>query len=256
MRHEITRVRRETRRRQVTVAAAEMLSPRMKRIVFTSPDLADFESNGHDDHVKLFFNAADAAGAAPAGRDYTPRWFDRRQQTVAIDFALHAHGPATSWAGSARVGDTLQMGGPRGSTIVADDFDWYLLVGDESALPAIGRRVEELRAGAAVTTVVAIGDSGERQSFATAADWRPHWVARDESGVDDSVTLVRALETIDLGSGDGFVWIAAETAVARAVRRYVVEHRRHPVAWLKAAAYWTRGRAGEHEPIGDAVVSA
>ena len=238
----------------MTVAAVEMLSPRMKRIVFTSSDLADFDSNAHDDHVKLFFTAG--AGASPSGRDYTPRWFDRDQRAVAVDFVLHGHGPAASWARAARVGDTLEMGGPRGSTVVPDDFDWYLLVGDESALPAIGRRVEELRAGVPVTTVVAIDDADDRQSLVTTADWRPHWVTRDPSGADDGVALVRVLETIDPGHGDGFVWIAAETSVARAVRRYVVETRRHPAEWVKAAAYWTRGRAGEHEPIGDAAPGA
>lgn len=229
----------------------EMLSPRMKRIVFTSPELADFESSGHDDHVKLFFATDGEAGSPPSGRDFTPRSFDGTQQTLVVEFVLHAHGPATSWARAAPIGSTLEIGGPRGSTIVPDDFDWYLLIGDESALPAIARRVEELRTGVPVTTVVAIADGDEEQSFATAADWRPHWVHREHEHADDDVTLVRALENIDTGGGDGFVWIAAETAVARAVRRYMLDGRHHPAAWLKAAAYWTRGRAGEREPIGD-----
>ena len=50
----------------------------------------------------------------------------------------HDGGPATSWAKAAVPGDTLEIGGPRGPTIVANDFDWFLLVGDETALPAIG----------------------------------------------------------------------------------------------------------------------
>jgi NADPH-dependent ferric siderophore reductase len=253
-RHQISRIRRETRRRHLIVSATAMLSPRMRRVVFTSPALADFESSAHDDHVKLFF-APDDPAAAPSARDFTPRSFDCAQQTLAVDFVLHAHGPAASWARAARVGHTLEIGGPRGSTIVPDDFDWYLLVGDESALPAIGRRVEELRANVPVTTVVAIADADEQQSFTTAADWRPRWVHRNQESGDDSVALVRALEQLDPGRGDGFVWVAAETAVARAVRRYMVESRHHPAAWLKAAAYWTSGRAGEHEPIGDAVSS-
>src|SRR5215207_5012534 len=138
--HQITRVRRETRRRHATVSAMEMLSPRMKRIVLSSPELADFESSAHDDHVKLFFAAGDAPGSPPSARDFTPRTFDCALQTLTVDFVLHAHGPATSWARDARVGTTLEIGGPRGSTIVRDVFDWYLLIGDESALPAIARR--------------------------------------------------------------------------------------------------------------------
>ncbi len=36
----------------------------------------------------------------------------------------------------------LDIGGPRGLAVVPDDFDWYWLIGDETALPAIGRFIE------------------------------------------------------------------------------------------------------------------
>ena len=75
-------------------------------------------------------------------RDFTPRRFDSKTATLVIDFALHDAGPATRWALGARAGDRLEIGGPKSSKVVPDDFDGYLLVGDESALPAIGRRVE------------------------------------------------------------------------------------------------------------------
>jgi NADPH-dependent ferric siderophore reductase len=56
--------------------------------------------------------------------------------------------------------------------------------------------------------------------------------------------MIRVVEDLEWNAGDGFVWIAAETSVARAVRHYLLESRHHPAAWLKAAAYWTRGRDG------------
>ena len=143
-RHEIKRVKREPKRRTLTVERVERLTPNMQRIVFISPELADFESAGADDHVKLFL--ADGRGGM-CMRDYTPRSFDRAQGRLTIDFALHEAGPATAWALAAEIGQTLQIGGPRGSSLVSDDFDWYLLIGDETALPSIGRRLEELRAG-------------------------------------------------------------------------------------------------------------
>lgn len=248
--HQTTRILRELRRRQAYVSAVEMRSPRMKRITFSTPEFADFESAAHDDHVKLFFPGVTGSDQ-PTARDFTPRLFSREQHTLTIDFALHVHGPATRWAHNARIGDAMLIGGPRGSLVVPDDFDWYVLIGDESALPAIGRRVEELRAGVPVTTVVTIEDAGERQALVTAADWRPHWVVRGAGSEDDAAVLMRTLDEIPFGAGDGFIWIAGETAVARAVRRHVIDRRQHPVAWIKAAAYWTRGRAGAHDAIGD-----
>lgn len=245
-RHATTRIRHETRRRTLTVSSTELLTPRMRRFGFTAPDLHDFVSASHDDHIKLFFPAADGDAAM---RDFTPRRFDKTLGTLTIDFALHEAGPATGWATSAQIGDTLQIGGPRGSSVVPDDFDWYLLIGDETALPAIGRRVEELRAGVPVTTF-ALGEAGESHDFPTKAIWTPHWIARNGAS-DDASLLRQALANYTLPSGEGFVWIAAEASVARSVRSHVVEGLGHPRHWTKAAGYWKRGHAEIHEKIED-----
>ena len=54
-RHVATRIRHELRRRMLTVTSTELLTPHMQRFGFTSPDLHDFVSASHDDHIKLFF---------------------------------------------------------------------------------------------------------------------------------------------------------------------------------------------------------
>jgi NADPH-dependent ferric siderophore reductase len=245
-RHQIVRVRHETRRRSLTVTSREKVGPQMLRLGFCSPELHDFVSAAHDDHIKLFFPAVD--GSEPAKRDFTPRRFDTRSNTLLIDFALHEGGPATSWASSAKVGDTLQIGGPRGSAVVPDDFDWYLLIGDDTALPAIGRRIEELRAGVPVASFV-VTEPGSAQTLQTSADWTPHWIAR-QSGFGDAELLHAALAQFKFPAGEGFVWIAAEASVARHLRGYVSE-RGHPKEWTKAAGYWKRGVADAHEKIED-----
>jgi NADPH-dependent ferric siderophore reductase len=233
--HEITRVRHELRRRLLTVSAVEHLSPQMLRITLTSPDLHDFVSASFDDHVKLIFPDN---GEEPVMREYTPRSFDTSSNMLVLDFALHEAGPATQWASSAKTGDTMQIGGPRGSAVIPDDFDWYLLVGDETALPAIGRRLEELRAGVPVASFVI----GEAQKITTKANWTPHWINRDGSS-DDTSLLQAALDKHVLPEGEGFVWIAAEANVARSLRSYIVDTRGHAKSWTKAAGYWTRGQA-------------
>jgi NADPH-dependent ferric siderophore reductase len=250
-RHAITRVRHELRRRLLTVSSTELLTPHMLRFGFTSPDLHDFVSASHDDHIKLFFpgDGTDADGGKNCMRDFTPRRFDSNSQTLFIDFALHESGPAMRWATSARVGDTLQIGGPKGSSVVSDDFDWYLLIGDETALPAIGRRVEELRAGMPVATFV-VTEPSETQHFDTKAAWAPRWIARDASS-DDASLLRAALADYALPKGEGFVWIAAEASVARNMRAYIVDGLGHPRQWTKAAGYWKRGHADAHEKIED-----
>jgi NADPH-dependent ferric siderophore reductase len=182
-------------------------------------------------------------------RDFTPRRFDVARNKIVIDFALHESGPATSWAAAAKVGDKLEIGGPRGSAVIPDDFDWYLLIGDETALPAIGRRVEELRAGVPVTTIVVLASLDEAQTFKTKADWTPIWCPRD--GADDAAVLRTAVKALDNPPGEGSVWIAAEANVARALRSYMIESRQHPREWIKAAGYWTRGETDSHTRIED-----
>jgi NADPH-dependent ferric siderophore reductase len=247
-RHQITRVHRETRRRLLTVAGVERITPRMQRIRFVSPDLHDFDSAAPDDHVKLFLPTSSEQDGGVEGicvRDYTPRRFDPEMGTLTIDFAVHQAGPATSWALGARAGDTLEIGGPRKSNVVADDFDWYLLIGDETALPSIGRRVEELRPGVLVLTFVVVENLSERQTFATSVDWQPYWIAR--AGQDDETLLGLALSDHRPPPGDGYIWIAAEAQAARSLRTFVTESWGHPKEWIKGSGYWVRGKAGAHE---------
>jgi NADPH-dependent ferric siderophore reductase len=152
---------------------------------------------------------------------------------------------------AAKVGDALDIGGPRGSTVVPDDFDWYLLVGDETALPAMGRRVEELRPGVPVTTFAVVERTEERQAFQGEARLKSYWIAREGQPLDDASLLRFALDDYNLPPGDGFVWIAAEARTARALRSYMMDTRGHPKAWVKASGYWSRGAEAVHEKFED-----
>ena len=248
--HQISRVRRDTRRRLLTVSDVQRITPRMQRISFQSTDLGDFESAAPDDHIKLFIPVSKPGSPgidSVCMRDYTPRKFDPATATLTIDFALHETGPATSWASLAQPGDTLEIGGPRKSTIVADDFDWYLLIGDETALPAIGRRVEELRPGVSVTTVVVVETLAERQTFATSAIWTPVWIPREGQVAGADALLRVALADHEALPGDGYIWIAAEASAARSLRSLASETWGHPKEWMKSSGYWVRGEAGAHE---------
>lgn len=248
-RHAVTRIRREPRRRTLTVAGPERLGAHMLRVRFTSEELDGFESPAPDDHVKLFLPGSGSEGGRPAMRDYTPRAWDVAAGTFVLDFALHEAGPATAWALAAQSGDRIQIGGPRGSAVVADDFDWYLLIGDETALPAIARRIEELRADVRVIVRIAADAPGDVFPLPERAEVDVTWTFRTEGGSD--AERLAALIPSPLPAGEGYVWIAAEAGEARALRAHITETLGHPREWVKAAGYWTRGVADAHERIGD-----
>jgi NADPH-dependent ferric siderophore reductase len=234
----------------------------MRRVVFGGDDLDGFTSLSFDDHVKLFFPTADpylptpvVAGNAlafpegeprPEGRDFTPRRWDARRRELTIDFGLHGRGPATRWASTATAGAVIGAGGPRSSSVVSDTFAWNLLIGDETALPAIARRLEELPSTVRAIAVVQIEDDEDRLPIGLPASSTLHWVRRQ--GDDPIETVVAGLE---LPPGDGFAWVAGEGAMARRIRRHLLDDRRLDPALLKASAYWSAGVIGRHEVIAD-----
>lgn len=246
MDHPIARVRHERRRRLLTVRSVGHVTPRMVRVTLGGDDLEGFVSLAPDDHVKLTFPSKTGV---PERRDFTPRSYDRSAGLLTIDFALHESGPASDWARTAEPGQTLEVGGPRGSLVVPHSFDWWLLIGDETALPAIGRRLEELPASAEAISVVGVTGPEEEQRFSTRARHKAVWVHRETP--DDPGPLLAALASLHLPQGDGFVFIAAEAKVARSLRDYVTHDRGHPMQWMRASGYWAVGAADAHVELND-----
>ena len=82
--------------------------------------------------------------------------------------------------------------------MIADTFDWWLLIGDEAALPSIGRRVESLREGVRAITLVAVTGPAEEQVFNTRADHQAIWVHRAPDLATSAQPVLDALKRIDL----------------------------------------------------------
>lgn len=241
----IERVRHVTRTRTVHVSKTEQLTPCMLRITFCGEDLADFISLAPDDHLKIFVPAISGSNVR---RDYTPRRYDAQARTLVVDFALHDAGPASQWARLARSGDVLQIGGPKSSSVITSPIHRWLLIGDETALPAIGRRIEEARAGTFITGIVAVQGAEDQQSFKTEANLTMHWVHRPLSAASDPRSVLDIVKAIDL-KPDTFAWIAAEAHVARSIRAWLIEMIGYPRNWLKAGGYWVVGKADTYDRL-------
>ncbi|TKD21690.1 siderophore-interacting protein [Rhodobacter capsulatus] len=237
---QLQRFRQEPKRRILTVRSVRHLTPAMIRVVLGGEDLADFQSLAPDDHVKLLLGP-ETDGAQPQMRDYTPRRFDALRRELTLDFVDHPGGPAADWARAAQPGDSVGIGGPRGSAVITGPITHWLLIGDETALPAIGRRIEELAAGTPVTSLVAVPSEADRQEFETAARHQALWVTRPAAQAADPAPLLAALAGIAPGAGL-FAWIAAEAGVAKALRAALLARGMSP-AWIKAAGYWVQGQA-------------
>jgi len=229
----IERVRHELHLRDVSVTRIERLSPGFVAITFGGDSLASFVSLSFDDHVK--FMVQDNTGTTQR-RDFTPRRFDLQRSELTLEFALHDHGPASQWARGAQLGDSAVIGGPRGSMIIPLDYDWHLLVGDASALPAIHRRLEELPAGSHAQVIVHVNNAADQRLFESAATLEVQWVHSNDA-------LVQAVRELVLPPGDGFAWAAGEAGVMAQVRDVVLNLQQIPLASTRISAYWKQGAA-------------
>lgn len=263
---EIRRVRHELKFRTLSVVSVEALTPSLKRIVVGGAALDGFVSAGFDDHVKIFPVRNGEAPVLPTlgpdgpvfpeprpvMRDYTPRAYDPVGQTLTLDFVTGHGGPATEWAEAAAPGSVLGVGGPRGSFVVPTDLADHVLIGDETALPAIARRLEELPAGVRAHVIVEVDDAASRLDLASAAELKAVWITRDGAARGGADALAQAMDA-HLGAvdpADAYVWIAAESGVAKRLRAEAIALGFSPKA-MKAAGYWRLGDVGAHEVIGD-----
>ncbi|MFJ3044539.1 siderophore-interacting protein [Herbaspirillum chlorophenolicum] len=235
----VQRVRHDVKFRDVTVSNIRQTGTNMLSITFRGEALSDFVSLSFDDHVKFVF--PDANGV-PVRRDYTPTDYDKQRNEVTLEFALHAEGAATDWARRAKVGMATVIAGPRGSMIIPANYDWHLLVGDLSSLPAINRRLKELPAGTRVQAVIEIAHMGDIRQFDSQAQADVKWVTSGAEALAD----IRALQ---LPAGEGYVWGAGEAATMAQLRTLLLNEKQHPKDAMRISAYWKRGASDFHEKL-------
>ena len=217
---------------RVTVAKAEMLSPHFKRIVFRGPDLQDFADAGYDERIKIFLPLPDGSLPAPSFFEASPEnplaWYqqwralpaERRNplrtytvrkvrpgsEQIDVDFVIHDHaGPAGAFAEAARPGDQAIIIGPNaqaGGPVAGMDFHpgqsrHLLLVGDETAVPAIAAIMDSLIRdhwqGDGVA-VIEIPTEEDRLPLPEHEGIRVIWTTCDESGHGHA--LIKAMRSL------------------------------------------------------------
>ncbi|MFD4291818.1 siderophore-interacting protein [Rhodococcus sp. NPDC058505] len=244
--------------RELRVIRTTEVTPRMRRITVGGEQLEAFRSGkyevtafrteGADDYVKVFLPEEGESAPvlpeqhdghlhwprkpAPVARAYTVRRFDPATGELDLDFVVHGHGVAGNWARDARPGDVLHLAGPKVSTIPPVGADWWLLAGDETALPAIGRYVDTHDDPAALHAVVLVDGSAEEQADLAGVTW-----VHRRPGVPDATLLADEVRRLAPTAGDGWMWIAGEAAIVRELRS-VAKELGIPRDLLDASGYW------------------
>jgi NADPH-dependent ferric siderophore reductase len=245
------------------------LTPRMVRVTLGG-DFAELAGCAPTDHVKVFFPPPGEQlpvmpqigpnglippppGSPRLFRDYTLRRVDRAAGEIDLDMVLHAGGLGSTWAAAAAPGMKVGVLGPRGSEVVDASLDWLVLVGDETALPAIARWVAEVPSGVSVRVVVEVADAGEEQALPSAADVDVRWLHRDGVPAGESTLLADALADFEFEfpTGRGFVWVAGEAGCVKPIRRMLRNHPALDARSVDVDGYWRRGIVNHDHHAGD-----
>lgn len=252
------RVKNELAFRRIFVKKVETIAGCFKRIVLEGEQLEGFSSRGFDDHTKLFFPVTSGEdvipptvsddgivwpdGPRPQSRDYTPLSFNAETQELTLDFYLHEGGVASQWAENAQPGDPLVIGGPRGSLIVPVTYGWQLYVCDETGLPAVKRRLEDLRqsgADAHITLVVRAQSAQCVEYLNVGPQVNVEWIITDgQSTMQSDAAVMNQLKSLTLPDADYFVWLTGEGQFAKAMNDYFTLARGMDSTFVRSVAYW------------------
>ena len=243
------------------VIRTERLTPSMVRVVLGGSGLDGFEPTPFtDQYVNASFVPAGAPLAVPFDNDlarslpdehrprprrFTVRRWDTERRELTIDFAAHGDvGYAGAWAQRAVPGDRLQFRGPSGGYEPRPDADWHLLIGDESALPAIAASIEALPADARCTAVIVVDDATGEVSIDSACDAEIIWCHRATSSEPEHA-LLDAISSLEWPGGDVDVFLHGEAGEVREVRKFLVAERGLDPKAASISAYWRRDHTDE-----------
>ena len=234
----------EPRTWQLEVAAVQDLTPRMRRVQLTSPDLDRFDYLAGQDMALTFRRVA----APPVRRRYTIRQHDPVRRRIDLDFVLHGDGPGMRWAQAARPGESIEVVGPRGKITLVRDAGWHLFAGDATAVPGALAMMEALSRDVRAVAFLQVDGREEQQSVDRDRGHQIMWHYEVPSRDGDS-GLTGILAGAALPPGRGHAYLAGEVALVTALKA-TLQSRGWAADDISAKAYWNRGRAnaGHGEP--------
>jgi NADPH-dependent ferric siderophore reductase len=232
---------------EVEVVAVERLSPTFVRVELGSPDLAEFGVDGPrwDQRIKLILPDPGTGGiTSTEGADATwfSTWLERpaaerghmrtytirdvrgsgAATTFVVDMVLHLDGdlvgPGSLWASRATVGDRIALLAPRrgfpygGIEFTPGPGADLLLVGDETAVPAVCTVIEQLPDDARGTAFLEVPVAADVQDVRRPAGVEVVWLARegDELGLGLHDAVVAHLGPLSISLAGAQVDVAPD----------------------------------------------
>jgi NADPH-dependent ferric siderophore reductase len=239
------------------VVRVEQLTPGFRQITCGGGDLVEYRPLAPDQFVHVLAPRPGRADLA-IGRDFTwdgypdlpeddrpvgayytvRRW---RPDVHELDLVVVLHGDdgeGSAWAGRVQPGDPVALWGPREAWAPPADTDWYLLVADESGLPAVAAILESLPEGTVARVVVEVADAREQLPLPASPTVEVTWLHRAGAEPGTTTVLADAVRALPFPPGTPYVWGGGESRAMTAVRRFVRQEVGLPREAVALVAYW------------------
>lgn len=239
--------------RVLTVINSTQLTENMQRITFKTEDLSTFDMESEGGYIKLMFNenggtdlSEIAEGTRPMMRTYTVRNLRKGQNELDVDFVRHHHanksmtaetgGFASAWAQNAVNGDTISIAGPGCIKGLNHNADWFFLVADMTALPALSAKLEALPTNAVGYAVIEVNHESDKQKLTKPQGVEVVWVLKS-----DATSLTDIVQSQEWKVGRVAVWSACEFNQMRLLRTYFRNEKEVAKDDLYISSYWKEG---------------
>lgn len=245
------------RPRLLTVKQVQDLSPHLRRICLTGPELADYPFRCGGAHVKIMLpQPGQSQIVLPTPTPEGPRWLDPSQKPIIrtfsirafrrealeldIDFALHGEiGPASRFALHARPGDRLAISGPGGPDPMLQPAEHYYMVGDLTSLPAISAMAEAMAADARGHIALLVPRQEDVQDLSLPAGVSLRWFV---GSPEQTEPLLSHFTALPLESELSYFWFGGEEGLVVPLRRHVRRNLDVDRKRVYAVPYWRSGK--------------
>ena len=178
----------------------------------------------------------DPDGSRPIIRTLTPVRFDADRLELDLEVVLHGDAPLSGWADAVAAGDRAAVSGPGRGYAVPVDASALVLVGDETAIPAIGTVLAIVPPAVEVVVVI------EARSASAGIELPEHprrqleWLEPlgDRPPGSAMADRVEGLMVPD----DAHWWVAGEAAAVQRIRKHLFGSRDVPRARATVRGYW------------------
>jgi NADPH-dependent ferric siderophore reductase len=237
--------------RTVAVVSREELSPRMLRLVLGGEALHGLPPADPAASVRLVVPWAGdlfevptwtgnefllSDGRRPALRTFTPVAFDADANHLTLDIVRHRGGAISEWAESVTIGAAAAISGPGRGEAIDPDAHRYILLGDETAIPAIRQMIDAIPATVQIDVHIETVVREARLELPPHPGLSVTWHDADPAAPPCS-QIRAAIARLDFDASTR-VWAAGEAAAVQAIRKYLFTERAVPRHHASIRGYW------------------